>query len=133
MKRVMEKDAAMTEDIIAYNIIPLDAPSIANVYRICFLIWFCILFSLNDCYLKVKTAVSALKYFSDLPELPRDFFIPASRNADMLDFLQYVFGFQVCVSEDLRCSIFITYQKCLYSFFWCQNMLESVWIGLGMY
>lgn len=31
MKRVMEKDAAMTEDIIAYNIIPLDAPSIANV------------------------------------------------------------------------------------------------------
>ena len=27
----MESDAAMTEDLIAYNIIPLDAPSITNV------------------------------------------------------------------------------------------------------
>lgn len=26
----MESDAAMTEDVIAYNIIPLDAPSITN-------------------------------------------------------------------------------------------------------
>lgn len=31
LKRVMESDAAMTEDLIAYNIIPLDAPSITNV------------------------------------------------------------------------------------------------------
>lgn len=30
MKRVMEKDAAMTEDVIPYNIIPLDTPSITN-------------------------------------------------------------------------------------------------------
>ncbi|XP_073112798.1 callose synthase 9 isoform X2 [Elaeis guineensis] len=79
MKRVMEKDAAMTEDVIAYNIIPLDAPSIANVVA---------------SFPEVKAAVSALKYFSELPELPHDFYIPASRNADMLDFLQYVFGFQ---------------------------------------
>lgn len=26
----MESDAAMTEDLIAYNIIPLDAPNITN-------------------------------------------------------------------------------------------------------
>lgn len=26
----MESDAAMTEDLIAYNIIPLDAPTITN-------------------------------------------------------------------------------------------------------
>lgn len=26
----MEKDAAMTEDVVAYNIIPLDSPSITN-------------------------------------------------------------------------------------------------------
>lgn len=31
MKRVMEKDAAMTEDVIPYNIIPLDTSSITNV------------------------------------------------------------------------------------------------------
>ena len=30
MKRLMESDAAMTEDLIAYNIIPLDAPSMTN-------------------------------------------------------------------------------------------------------
>lgn len=30
LKRVMESDAAMTEDLIAYNIIPLDAPTMTN-------------------------------------------------------------------------------------------------------
>ncbi|URE06597.1 hypothetical protein MUK42_21586 [Musa troglodytarum] len=72
MKRVMEKDAAMTEDIIAYNIIPLDVPSIANV----------------------KAAISSLKCYTNLPKLPSDFPVPAARGADVLDLLQYVFGFQ---------------------------------------
>ncbi|KAL4574459.1 hypothetical protein LXL04_021291 [Taraxacum kok-saghyz] len=31
LKRVIESDAAMTEDLIAYNIIPLDAPAVTNV------------------------------------------------------------------------------------------------------
>lgn len=31
LKKVMESDAAMTEDLIAYNIIPLDGPSLTNV------------------------------------------------------------------------------------------------------
>lgn len=30
MKRVMESDAAMTEDLIAYNIIPMDAQTLTN-------------------------------------------------------------------------------------------------------
>lgn len=30
MKRVIEADAAMTEDLVSYNIIPLDAPSTTN-------------------------------------------------------------------------------------------------------
>jgi hypothetical protein len=30
MKKVMQKDAARTEDVIAYNIIPLDALSTTN-------------------------------------------------------------------------------------------------------
>lgn len=79
LKRVMESDAAMTEDLIAYNIIPLDVPTITNA-----------IVSLPE----VRAAVSALKYFGGLPKLPGNFPIPASRNADMFDFLHYVFGFQ---------------------------------------
>lgn len=30
LKRVMESDAAMTEDLLPYNIIPLDAPTVSN-------------------------------------------------------------------------------------------------------
>ncbi|KAF5735736.1 hypothetical protein HS088_TW15G01252 [Tripterygium wilfordii] len=79
LKRVIESDAAMTEDLIAYNIIPLDAPSITNAI---------------GSFPEVHAAVSSLKYNRGLPKLPSDFPIPASRDADMLDFLQYVFGFQ---------------------------------------
>ncbi|CAK9328068.1 unnamed protein product [Citrullus colocynthis] len=79
MKRLMELDAAMTEDLIAYNIIPLDAPSMTNAIG-----------SLAE----VQAAVSALKYFSGLPKLPAEFSIPETRSPDMLDFLQFVFGFQ---------------------------------------
>ncbi|XXG39232.1 hypothetical protein AAC387_Pa01g0246 [Persea americana] len=79
MKRVMESDAAMTEDLIAYNIIPMDAQTITNA-----------IVSLGE----VRAAVSAIKYFSGLPELPSSFSVPSARNADMLDFLHYVFGFQ---------------------------------------
>ena len=50
---------------------------------------------------QVKAAVAALKYFRGLPKLPDNFPIPATRNADMLDFLQYIFGFQVSLSEKL--------------------------------
>ncbi|KAK3042260.1 hypothetical protein RJ639_001855 [Escallonia herrerae] len=79
LKRVMESDAAMTEDLVAYNIIPLDAPTITNVI---------------PSFPEVRAAISALKYFRDLPKLPANFSIPATRTADILDFLHYVFGFQ---------------------------------------
>ncbi|XP_021771976.1 callose synthase 9-like [Chenopodium quinoa] len=78
LKRVMESDAAMTEDLIGYNIIPLDTTSTSN--RI-----------VN--FPEVKAAVSALKDMQGLPELPVDFVSPV-RGPDMLDFLQFVFGFQ---------------------------------------
>ncbi|KAF3452614.1 hypothetical protein FNV43_RR03047 [Rhamnella rubrinervis] len=83
LKRLMESDAAMIEDLIAYNIIPLDGPSITNVIA-----------SLPE----VQAAILALKYHRDLPNLPPNlppaFSIPATRKADMLDFLHYIFGFQ---------------------------------------
>ncbi|KAH0727973.1 hypothetical protein KY284_003838 [Solanum tuberosum] len=78
LKRMMESDAAMTEDV-AYNIIPLDTTSTTNVI---------VSFS------EVRAAVSALKYFRGLPKLPGDFSLPSTRSIDLFDFLHYSFGFQ---------------------------------------
>lgn len=57
---------------------------------------------------QVRAAVSALKYHRGLPKLPVDFPIPSTRNADMLDFLQYVFGFQVSMTVVSVCPMLIT-------------------------
>ncbi|KAG4911348.1 hypothetical protein JHK87_057464 [Glycine soja] len=79
LKRVMDSDSALTEDLVAYNIIPLDASSSTNA-----IVYFP----------EVQAAVSALKYFNGLPELPRGYFLQPTRNANMFDFLQCTFGFQ---------------------------------------
>lgn len=79
LKRMMESDAAMTEDI-AYNIIPLDdTTSTTNA-----------IVSFNE----VRAAVSALKYFRGLPKLPGEFSLPSTRSIDLFDFLHFSFGFQ---------------------------------------
>ncbi|KAF8094628.1 hypothetical protein N665_0358s0010 [Sinapis alba] len=78
-EHVSDSDAAMSEDIVAYNIVPLDAPVAANA---------------TTAFPEVQAAVAALKYFPGLPKLPAGFSIHATRNADMLDFLHYIFGFQ---------------------------------------
>ncbi|KHN27106.1 Callose synthase 9 [Glycine soja] len=83
LKRVMDSDSALTEDLVAYNIIPLDASSSTNA-----IVYFP----------EVQAAVSALKYFNGLPELPRGYFLQPTRNANMFDFLQCTFGFQSCGS-----------------------------------
>ncbi|GJN09286.1 hypothetical protein PR202_ga27282 [Eleusine coracana subsp. coracana] len=80
MKKVMQNDAARTEDVIAYNIIPLDALSTTTNAIVNFP--------------EVRAAISALQYHRDLPRLPSTFSVPDARNSDMLDFLQCVFGFQ---------------------------------------
>ncbi|CAG7882186.1 unnamed protein product [Brassica rapa] len=79
LKHVIDSDAAISEDTIAYNIIPLEAHVTTNAIT---------------AFPEVKAAVAALKYFRGLPNLPANFPIPATRNADMLDFLHYIFGFQ---------------------------------------
>ncbi|KAK6144004.1 hypothetical protein DH2020_020824 [Rehmannia glutinosa] len=79
LKRVMESDAAMTEDLVPYNIIPLDAPTLTNPIV---------------SFPEVRAAASSLKYFRGLPKLPGTFPTPPSRSLDMFDFLQYTFGFQ---------------------------------------
>ncbi|XP_011037937.1 PREDICTED: callose synthase 9 [Populus euphratica] len=79
LKRMIESDATMTEDLIAYNIIPLDGQTMTNAIVT---------------FPEVRAAVTALKYFQGLPQLPDGFRIPATRSLDMLDFLHYIFGFQ---------------------------------------
>ncbi|WJX21764.1 Callose synthase 9 [Trifolium repens] len=79
LNQVIESDSTSTEDLIAYNIIPIDATSSTNA----------IVF-----FTEVQAAVSALKYFSALPKLPNAYFISPTRNANIFDFLQYTFGFQ---------------------------------------
>uniref|UniRef100_A0A0E0K808 1,3-beta-glucan synthase n=1 Tax=Oryza punctata TaxID=4537 RepID=A0A0E0K808_ORYPU len=79
MKRVIQKDAERTEDVVAYNIIPLDALSTTNAI-------------VN--FPEVRAAISALQYHRELPRLPATFSVPDARNSDMLDLLHCVFGFQ---------------------------------------
>ncbi|KAL3828142.1 hypothetical protein ACJIZ3_016944 [Penstemon smallii] len=79
MKRVMESDAAMSEDLVPYNIIPLDAPSLTNPIV---------------SFPEVRAATSSLKYFRGLPKLPASFSAPATRNLDIFDLLHHTFGFQ---------------------------------------
>ncbi|GAA0146604.1 hypothetical protein LIER_06519 [Lithospermum erythrorhizon] len=78
-KRMIKEDAAMTEDLVSFNIIPLDAPTTTNPI---------VSFS------EVQAAVSSTKYFGGLPELPGDFCPPSTRSKDMFDFLHFTFGFQ---------------------------------------
>ncbi|XP_004985950.1 callose synthase 9 [Setaria italica] len=80
MKKVMQKDAARTEDVVPYNIIPLDALSTTTNAIVTFP--------------EVRAAISILQYHRDLPRLPGTFSVPDARNSDMLDLLQCVFGFQ---------------------------------------
>ncbi|KAL0699345.1 hypothetical protein Bca4012_055467 [Brassica carinata] len=79
LKHVIDSDAAMSEDTVAYNIVPLDSPVTTNAIT---------------AFPEVQAAVAALKYFPGLPQLPANFPIPVTRNADLLDFLHYIFGFQ---------------------------------------
>ncbi|KAJ4886039.1 Callose synthase 9 [Raphanus sativus] len=80
LKHANDSDAAMSEDTcLAYNIVPLDAPVTENA---------------TTAFPEVQGAVAALKYSPCLPKLPAEFPIPATRNADMFDFLHYIFGFQ---------------------------------------
>ncbi|CAL4920447.1 unnamed protein product [Urochloa decumbens] len=80
MKRVMQKDAERTEDVVPYNIIPLDALSSTTNAIVTFP--------------EVRAAISTLQYHRDLPRLPSTFSVPDARNSDMLDLLQCIFGFQ---------------------------------------
>lgn len=46
-----------------------------------------------------------MKHFPELPGLPEEFGIPPTRDPDMLDFLHYIFGFQVRSPDDMVCEL----------------------------
>ncbi|CAN1239529.1 Callose synthase 10 [Linum grandiflorum] len=66
-------------ELTPYNIVPLDAPSLANAIGV---------------FPEVRGAISAIRYTEQFPRLPADLEISGERDADMFDLLEYVFGFQ---------------------------------------
>ncbi|MCO5610096.1 hypothetical protein L7F22_064331 [Adiantum nelumboides] len=77
-KKMLEADAAKTEEFKAYNILPLGAPGIADV-----------ILDTSE----IKAAVNSLDA-RVLASLPEEFEIPHYRRIDMFDLLEYIFGFQ---------------------------------------
>ncbi|XP_048229033.1 callose synthase 10 isoform X2 [Ricinus communis] len=66
-------------ELIPYNIVPLDAPSLTNAIGV---------------FPEVRGAISAITYAEHFPRLPAGFEISGEREADMFDLLEYAFGFQ---------------------------------------
>ncbi|XAR67940.1 1,3-beta-glucan synthase [Bertholletia excelsa] len=91
LRRMKKSDATLT----SYNIVPLDAPSLSNPIGI---------------FPEVRGAISAIKYTEQFPRLPADFEISATRDVDMFDLLEYVFGFQVsCFCHFVTFSLKVNY------------------------
>ncbi|XP_076929040.1 callose synthase 10-like isoform X1 [Bidens hawaiensis] len=79
LKRLKKTDQGLAGDLTPYNIVPLDAPSLTNAIGF---------------YPEVRAAITSLRYHEEYPRLPADFEVPAQRNLDMFDLLEFVFGFQ---------------------------------------
>lgn len=79
LQRLKKTDQGLSGDLTPYNIVPLEAPSLTNAIGF---------------YPEVRGAISALRYHEQFPRLPADFEVPAHRNLDMFDLLEFVFGFQ---------------------------------------
>lgn len=79
LQRLKKTDQGLSGDLTPYNIVPLEAPSLTNAIGF---------------YPEVRGAISALRYHEQFPRLPAGFEVPAHRNLDMFDLLEFVFGFQ---------------------------------------
>lgn len=77
-KKMLEADAAKTEEFKAYNIVPLDSPGISDVILLA---------------PEIRAAVRSLDV-AGLASLPDDFKRPQYRETDIFDLLEHVFGFQ---------------------------------------
>lgn len=79
LRRIKQSDATISGDLIPYNIVPLEAPSMTNAIGY---------------FPEVRGAISAIRYTDQFPRLPAGFEISGQRELDMFDLLEYVFGFQ---------------------------------------
>ncbi|KAL3839046.1 hypothetical protein ACJIZ3_023637 [Penstemon smallii] len=79
LRRIKKADATISGELMPYNIVPLEAPSLTNAIGY---------------FPEVKGAISAIRYTEQFPRLTADFEISGQRDLDMFDLLEYVFGFQ---------------------------------------
>ncbi|KAI4336268.1 hypothetical protein L6164_014813 [Bauhinia variegata] len=79
LRKIKKSDATLSAELMPYNIIPLEAPSLTNPIRI---------------FPEVQGAISAIRYTEQFPRLPAGFEVSGQRDADMFDLLEFVFGFQ---------------------------------------
>ncbi|KAF9605021.1 hypothetical protein IFM89_013187 [Coptis chinensis] len=99
LRRIKKSDGTLTGELLPYNIVPLDAPSLTNAIGMFpegLIIWHpthkdepgAILYS------KVRAVLSAIRHTDYFPRLPADFEVSGMRNLDIFDLLEYAFGFQ---------------------------------------
>ncbi|GER25525.1 3 glucan synthase [Striga asiatica] len=88
LRRIKKSNATMSGELVPYNIVPLEAPSLTNAIGY---------------FPEVRGAISAIRYTEQFPRLPADFEISGQRSLDMFDLLEYVFGFQKLSSLSALC------------------------------
>ncbi|KAJ4775036.1 GLUCAN SYNTHASE-LIKE 8 family protein [Rhynchospora pubera] len=93
VKRIKRSDDALRGELLPYNIVPLDAPSLTNAVGF---------------FPEVRAAVTAIGYTPDIPRLPSSFKAPEMRKLDIFDLLQFVFGFQVDNVRNQRENVILT-------------------------
>ncbi|KAK6123689.1 hypothetical protein DH2020_042571 [Rehmannia glutinosa] len=79
LRRIKKSNATISGELIPYNIVPLEAPSLTNAIGY---------------FPEVRGAISAIRFTEQFPRLPADFEVSGQRDLDMFDLLEYVFGFQ---------------------------------------
>ncbi|CAL9766223.1 unnamed protein product [Musa acuminata subsp. burmannicoides] len=79
VRKIRKSDATLGGELMPYNIVPVDAPSLTNAISF---------------FPEVRAAISAIGYPSEFPRFSVDSQVSQQKNQDMFDLLEFVFGFQ---------------------------------------
>ncbi|URD86787.1 callose synthase [Musa troglodytarum] len=79
VRKIRKSDATLGGELMPYNIVPVDAPSLTNAISF---------------FPEVRAAISAIGYPSEFPRFSANSQVPQQRNKDMFDLLEFIFGFQ---------------------------------------
>ncbi|KAI8543872.1 hypothetical protein RHMOL_Rhmol08G0252700 [Rhododendron molle] len=112
VRKIKKSDAPLAGELTPYNIVPLEAPSLTNAIGF---------------FPEVRGAISALRYSENF-RFPAGFELPALRDVDMFDLLEFVFGFQK-IDEKAITEVFL---KVLDNYIkWCKYLrMRLVWNSL---